>query len=516
MKKFCRFIKAVATNFWVQLVVLLACIVGIFAVACVMESDKTLGAKILEFVTSGDIISILLAAFVSITVARITFKAMSAVEESRKLENDHHKIVCKYFSHSKDKIDYERNYCNKDGSFMYLTKVPQNRKKQSNPEANKESSDYITRREEIEAYCGGKLYLPVLTVFTNTRGDTQMRFHDSRETFTLPTFVRENVLALMHAHFVSDTTNGDTVRLNDFSYDGNTVTLDTMRTHYFDMLVTNRCMDYKLDNVVTLREVYEYNSTVTPLRESQLSNQIGLNGLIFTNNGYLLLEKRGRKKAVWKNKFAQPISLAMKTSNLVDPKGGIGPSQADAENNFKNTVLTTIGNNFGFTEEDIVSFHAQTNFLGIARDLLEGGKPNLYCYVVVDKSAEEMKEYLERKAKSACARENDASLPKFTKAKLESEFYLVNYRDIAIDYHYALKVKARKVYRVKRKYAPIVSRARQCFDGSVFRWKRAFHGSIKKQCGEALLSCLYYVDACRKRIDLQTDISDYDEKVEAR
>ena len=141
MKKFCRFIKAVATNFWVQLVVLLACIVGIFAVACVMESDKTLGAKILEFVTSGDIISILLAAFVSITVARITFKAMSAVEESRKLENDHHKIVCKYFSHSKDKIDYERNYCNKDGSFMYLTKVPQNRKKQSNPEANKESSD---------------------------------------------------------------------------------------------------------------------------------------------------------------------------------------------------------------------------------------------------------------------------------------------------------------------------------------------------------------------------------------
>lgn len=508
MKRFWRFFKRVATNFWVQIIFLVGCLVGVFALAGAFESIETTGSKILEFITSGDVISILLAAVVSVIVARVTLKIMGIAEESRKLEYDHHKIVCKYFSHAKTKIDPKKNLFDKGGAFMYLTKVPAKRRRPHSGVTNKESSDYKTRREEIDAYCAGKLYLPVVTVFTNTLGDTEMRFHDRKEAFVLPMFVRENVLALMRAHLVSDTTNSDTVRLNDLCYANGTLTLDTMRTHYFDMLVTNRCMDYSLGDVTTLREVYEYNSTVTPLKDSQLSNQIGLNGLIFTRDGYLLLEKRGRKKAVWKNKFAQPISLAMKTGDLLRPDDVIGPSADDSAENFKNTVLATVKKNFGLTEEDIVDFRAPFNFLGVARDLLEGGKPNLCFFVTVNKRARELKAYLEGKAKAACRQGGGEGLPSFTKAKLESDFYLVRYRDITVDYNYALKVKARKVLRVKRKYAPVVSCIRQAFDGSAYRWKRAFNGSIKKQCGEGLLSCLYYADACRERLDGQTDILD--------
>lgn len=500
MKGFWEIIKKIVSNFWVQLVFLLGCVVGIFALGGVFNSPESMGEKFIEIVTSVDVISILLAAVFSITVARIVLKVKKVTEEAHKIEQDHHKIVCKYSGHSKALIDTKNNLYKKEGEFMYLERLPEKKKKPKNPYRDKTTDDYISRRKDIQSYMDGRLFLPILTIYTNTCGNTSVCVNDSKKKYELPTFVRENVLGLMEAHFVSKTSNNDTIRLNDISCVGTSLTLYTMRTQYLDMLVTNRCMDYALDGVISIRDIYEYEPRVTPLKDSQLSNQIGINGLIITKDGYLLLEKRGRKKAVWKDKFAQPISLAMKKNDLLDPDKEIGDGYSDAEETFKKTVLKTVKKNFGLTEKELLPFTMKTNFLGIARDLLEGGKPNFYFFVVADMSAERLKEFVERKSKAACMRAKEKDLPALNKDKLESDFYLIDYKDITIDYNYELKIKMRRMLRIKRRYAPVVSKFKQAFDGAGFRIRRAFGGSIRKGCGEALLSSLYYVDACCERL----------------
>ena len=82
MKKFLQFMQKAISNFWVQLIFLVACMLGIFALGGAFSSADTVGEKILEIVTSIDILSIFLAATVSLIVANVIIKSRKLLEES--------------------------------------------------------------------------------------------------------------------------------------------------------------------------------------------------------------------------------------------------------------------------------------------------------------------------------------------------------------------------------------------------------------------------------------------------
>ena len=145
--------------------------------------------------------------------------------------------------------------------------------------------------------------------------------------------------------------------------------------------------------------------------------------------------------------------------------------------------------------------------MGIARDLLEGGKPNMYFYVVTKATAKELAVMLDKKAKLASKNnfspkfdkkrvKTDEKLPGLTVGKLDSSFYLVPYADITVDYNYRLKLNPKKVIRLHRKYAPRVKWISQAFDGFGYKVKRALGIGITRACGEALLACLYFAGTC--------------------
>lgn len=509
MKKFLQFMQKAISNFWVQLIFLVACMLGIFALGGAFTSADTVGEKILEIVTSIDILSIFLAATVSLIVANVIIKSRKLLEESLKIDDDHHKIICRYNKHKKSNIDKTTNFCDKDGVVMTLDNVAVSKKPPKNPISDKYSDGYKTRQADIDSYMNGNLQLPSVSIFANIMGDTKVTFSDRTDMFKLPRFVTENKLALMGAHKTSSSRNNDTIRLDDIYYANGTLTLKTCRTQYYDMLVTNRCMDYRLDDTVSVREIFEYGAKVNLLSKSQLANQIGINGLIFSKDGYLLLEKRGHSKTTWKNKFAQPISLAMKKSDVIlQPDGKIGDKPEDANKTFKKIILTTVKKNFGLEEKDLTGFDISKNLFGIARDLLEGGKPNLYFYVVANYTADELVDKIQSKCKKfavvsrpGSTEKSDEALPQLTNEKLDSDFYLVNEKDIFINYGYSLKVKARRIKRIKREYYPRVNKLRQANEGFYYRFLKAFNGSLKRECGEALLACLYYARVCRDRIE---------------
>ena len=552
LKGFDKFIK----NFWVQLIALVVVSVGIFVLGAFISGDR-FEDKVLEILTGTDLLGVFLAALISLIVAKVLIRVKNTMEESLKLEDDHHKIISRYSGHKVVKEYPEESRFSRDGELMVIDCVPQNMRRPRSMVKDRYCKEYKLREEDISDYFDRhRLRISGVDVFANVNGDTSVVFRDTDVMRELPGFVRENAAALLAAHGGSSISNNVTIRLKKAGYDEQKreLVLDTERSLYFYMLVTNRCMDYSISDTMTLREVYEFNDKVSPLEESKLGNQVGINGLVFTSDGYLLIEKRGKKKTTWKGKLAQPISLALKEKDIL-PNGGLIDGSPEAANDaFRGIIFQTLQKNYGIDENMIAgigtdgsvkngAFDLKDSFLGLARDLIEGGKPNMYFYIALNVTAAELKAVMEQRAKdaaesvpkkrrrkkrgapAACPQaEEDAALlreekagehkktkaelfPSLEKSKLERELYLVKFDDIGVDFGYSAKLDPRKTERVRFRFYPCVNKFKAAVDGAGFSLRRAFNVKMKKECGEALLTCLYYAEVCRKRICGRTGLN---------
>ena len=261
------------------------------------------------------------------------------------------------------------------------------------------------------------------------------------------------------------------------------------------MLVTNRCMDYKFCGDLTIRGLYEYKKKISDLKDSVLGNQIGINGVVLSRDGYVLIEKRDRNKTIWKNKFAQSISLALKESAVkLGENRAIGSTYEDANTNFRNIIYKTIEDNFGITDDMIKDFELKDNFLGIARDLLEGGKPNMYFYVTVDKDAHDLAKHIRKRCEKI---DGDA----FATGKLTSDYYFVPFDELKVNFDYVMQFNRRRACKVYRRVYPRCRRIDQFADWIKHKITCRFKPSFKRECGEALLVTMSYLELCRDRID---------------
>lgn len=471
-------------------------ILVILFISGVFEDFQTSLDKIISILSAQETISVFLAGILSLGMAKLLKKCDYYLEESLKIDDDHHKIITKYSGHEKKEIEKDENYSNKTGVFMSISHIKTLSKKElKNKEKDIYSKAYKNNEQDIKNFKTGKLYLPSVNVFTNVKGDTRIVFKDSPDFHSLPSFVIEHADELLSAHKNSQKRNNNTIRLNDFYYDGKTLTLDTMRSTYYHMLITNRCMDYDFSNGLSIRDLYEYDKYISPLYKSKLGNQIGINGLIISKDGYILVEKRDHNKTTWKNKFAQSISLALKEDEVKLNKNKIlGDTYKDANNNLKGIIEKTIKTNFALTPDEYEEFSLEKNFLGLARDVLEGGKPNLYFYVVTKYDAKELAKKLKENAGNADV--NSA----LSTGKLASDFYLIPYSEIEINYNYVMNLDRKKAYKVYRKVYPRSKMRSYIWDRTKHTIALLFRPHLKRECGEALLATISYLEICEDRI----------------
>lgn len=466
--------------------------------------------RILTIFTSEDTLSVFLAGIISITIAIIVKQFDSYLEESSKISDNHHKVISTYSGHSKtDKSEIlsgQENFCDKNGGFMalhaeHITVFSERELK--NEVKDKYSKEYAVVQQDKEAFNhgNGKLYLPSLNVFSNVYGNTKILFNDSKEAHQLPDFVMENALKLLSAHKNSKRSNNGTVRLNDFFYNpkDKILSLDTQRSMYFHMLITNRCMDYEFDDGLTIRNVYEYRNKISPLNKSVFGNQIGINGLILSSDGYVLVEKRDHKKITWKNKYAQSISLALKVSDLnLGNNETIKPTIQDAARQFKGIIEKTVKDNFGLIPQDYNEFSIEDNFLGIARDLLEGGKPNMYFYLTTKHTGKELQNLLEE---NAARTQTENGIKPLQTSKLSSDYYLIPYEDIRVNFNYAMKVDRRTSLWIRRRIHPRDTRFHSLCDRLRHSIGTVVAPQLMRECGEALLVTVAFLELCKGRID---------------
>lgn len=146
--------------------------------------------------------------------------------------------------------------------------------------------------------------------------------------------------------------------------------LHTSRTTYFNSLVTNRAMDYKLSNGITIRELLECGPAIHSLSDSELSDHLGFNGFVISSDGYIVLVKRSGNVSIGKRTVGDSIGASLKAKYALDH----GSFSIDG---LTNGIIREIKDELSIEADELETFTPEKNIIAAYRDLVEGGKPQL-------------------------------------------------------------------------------------------------------------------------------------------
>ena len=504
-------IASFLSSIWATILVDVILVVIFLCLGIRFNPQKSFLELLGDIFTNGVTVSVIIVEIILLINNIIKKASAIRLEESRKIFDDHYAIIRRYSYYDVYKSD-DNNCFPTNGALMSLKKFADcsgdNRKLLKQHRAavvNSNKKLYKAFSKELEKWDRRFIKIPEVLVFANIDGKARLKFDDTNTEYKLPEFVENNSTHIMEAHNTSLYRNNETIRLCDVKYDNGTneLTLVTSRTCYYDMLLTNRCMDYNLGSGITIRNKYEYRNYVLPLNETQLSNQIGIEGLILSNDGWALIEKRRKnERTIWRDKFGQPISFSMRKNELLDKyEETLRP---EAETHIKKMIdkgLYKFGLNMGENESQY-TFSLSDNFLGISRDLTEGGKPNMYFYIIVNCDHIKLKEVLENAAKEANNRSDSANKKPVELKNLKRSYYLCDINNISVNYNYIMKLN--------NKIAVAVNRAKKdcLFNKLKFGFKERFvMHNMEKECGESFIGCLAFYEICCKRIEKQLNLS---------
>lgn len=189
-----------------------------------------------------------------------------------------------------------------------------------------------------------------------------------------PFLIRNNYIEILDAFSNEYIENFLCYRLEDIECKGETITLYTSRMYCFDNLVTNFAMDYKIGKNVTVRMLYEFGTRLTPLYQSDLGNQIGINALVALNDDVVLLPRRSWNSTVSKNKITASIAMALEDYDKCQRK-------LSSQDLLRNCIVNGLVHRVGIPFHDAKRIISNIVFLGMGRIINWGGKPQMYYYV---------------------------------------------------------------------------------------------------------------------------------------
>lgn len=217
---------------------------------------------------------------------------------------------------------------------------------------------------------GRQVFLPqVLLMYCHEDNDeSSIRIELEPEDFCAPISIPE-ALEFYRGGLNSDDQkfffNGENARLLDWKSE--TKTLVFQGCSYFDYLQTNLALDISLPVIGSLRRFTSVNKRLEPLSTSKLANSTGLNGLIFSNDGYMIIQKRNERVLIRPGEVCSGFSGTIDKIDIVNAVRS-GGHLADLD------VLREMVEELGIQRKEVV----QRRFLGITRELIRGGAPELF------------------------------------------------------------------------------------------------------------------------------------------
>ena len=138
---------------------------------------------------------------------------------------------------------------------------------------------------------------------------------------------------------------------------------------YFDGVATNFAIDHlPIDRTETLRQYLHSNShSLGGLRNNSLVNHVGMVCMIETSDGKLIIQKRGSDVSNRAGTLSSSVSGAIDWSDIYD-KDTPFPIEDLAE-----SILRETSEELNISIDKVV-------YLGLLREYLRGGKPELYFF----------------------------------------------------------------------------------------------------------------------------------------
>lgn len=229
-----------------------------------------------------------------------------------------------------------------------------------------------------------KICIPVILEF-KLRNCT-IEIDDSLTNYKLPSVLYPHFNELLSAHSTSKVYNQLHIKVDDWRYESGKFIMKTSRTTYFDSLVTNRAMDFRCGNGLTVRELFEFGPRLHTLRESSLSNHIGFNGFVESSDGYILFVKRGNMLSIGKRTYGCSVEASLKIKYALNSSGKF------TESGIEGAILQEIKNELKIPQNKLERFSAANNLIAAYRDIVEGGKPQLLFFIRSLWTKEEIKQ----------------------------------------------------------------------------------------------------------------------------
>ena len=195
--------------------------------------------------------------------------------------------------------------------------------------------------------------------------------------FEVPRQIKKRSEELMKAHDCSKIYNNINVRLEGCEQSENTVLLTYSRTMYYDLLITNRAMDYPLEvekghTVKSVRQIYEPGPFLSSLSESKLSNHLGFNGFVELADGYIIFVLRSASVSVGKRRWNPSVSASYKTEY------GLNDERKMSSKCMGNAIRREIADELKIELDK--TERLEDSIFAFYRDLVEGGKPHFVFY----------------------------------------------------------------------------------------------------------------------------------------
>lgn len=172
--------------------------------------------------------------------------------------------------------------------------------------------------------------------------------------------------------------NGENARLK--CYDRQKKILIFQGAQYFDWVMTNLSLDFCRAPFSTLREETSEGGVLQDLDGHPLANITGINGLLFSEDGYMIYQKRNKNVLVNPNQLCSGFSG---TVDKIDIENLI--QKADPKLSKLDTVREAV-EEIGIRRSDV----KRITFLGITRELIRGGTPEMFYAVDLKLSRKEI------------------------------------------------------------------------------------------------------------------------------
>jgi len=224
-------------------------------------------------------------------------------------------------------------------------------------------------------------------------GVDHIHIEDSQNMYKLPRIIENNFSVLMAAHDTSTLFNNKNIRVIKMEIHENQLFLTTERTFFYYSLVTNRAPDYEWDGI-TVRELFEPGPRLQPLELSELSNHLGINGFVESSDGYVVFVKRSGKVSIGKRTYGDSVGASIKAKYALN-KDGFFTGEG-----LINAVLQEIMDELKIDLKNC----STVNLIGIYRDAVEIGKPQILFYAKTDVNAKEISKNFYEKTKSIVQR----------------------------------------------------------------------------------------------------------------